>query len=177
MSLRAFKAIVSLFFDVCLPSSYCLSAPSNLVDQRPPFSGMFLQLISATDRPRQSTDHPIRFISRRQPNILKFKIKTGNTFSLCYPDYLNSGFFRPTIFCHIWLNQISLSIYMSCSCIIWKNINGLNLFGLGPEFGSADGRSKKYSHFLFHPVWPLALSFIQPSFFLPPSAVNIHFRR
>ncbi|MBA0815012.1 hypothetical protein Gohar_020790 [Gossypium harknessii] len=88
-----------------------------------PFSGMFLQLISATDRPRQSTDHPIRFISRRQPNILKFKIKTG------------------------------------------------------PEFGGADGRSKKYSHFLFHPAWPLALSFIQPSLFLPPSAVNIHFRR
>ncbi|KAL1106118.1 hypothetical protein V6Z11_D04G179700 [Gossypium hirsutum] len=81
------------------------------------------KLISATDRPRQSTDHPIRFISRRQPNILKFKIKTG------------------------------------------------------PEFGGADGRSKKYSHFLFHPAWPLALSFIQPSLFLPPSAVNIHFRR
>ncbi|PPS19307.1 hypothetical protein GOBAR_AA01263 [Gossypium barbadense] len=81
------------------------------------------KLISATDRPRQSTDHPIRFNSRRQGDILKFKIKTG------------------------------------------------------PEFGSADGRSKKYSHFLFHPVWPLALSFIQPSLFLPPSAVNIHFRR
>ncbi|XP_039057197.1 light-mediated development protein DET1-like [Hibiscus syriacus] len=81
------------------------------------------KLISATDRPRQLTDHPIRFISRRQPNIHKFKIKTG------------------------------------------------------PEFGSADGRSKKYSHFLFHPFLPLALSFIQPSLFLPPSAVNIHFRR
>ncbi|KAK8617509.1 hypothetical protein V6N13_080421 [Hibiscus sabdariffa] len=79
------------------------------------------KLISATDRPRQSTDHPIRFISRRQ--LHKFKIKTG------------------------------------------------------PEFGSADGRSKRYSHFLFHPFLPLALSFIQPSLFLPPSAVNIHFRR
>ncbi|KAE8660961.1 Light-mediated development protein DET1 [Hibiscus syriacus] len=81
------------------------------------------KLISATDRPRQSTDHPIRFTSRRQPNSHKFKIKTG------------------------------------------------------PEFGSADGRSKRYSHFLFHPFLPLALSFIQPSLFLPPSAVNIHFRR
>ncbi|KAK9001292.1 hypothetical protein V6N11_083079 [Hibiscus sabdariffa] len=79
------------------------------------------KLISATDRPRQSTDHPIRFISRRQ--LHKFKIKTG------------------------------------------------------PEFGSADGRSKRYSHFLFHPFLPLALSFIQPSLFLPPSAVNIHLRR
>ncbi|CAI9783415.1 unnamed protein product [Fraxinus pennsylvanica] len=35
------------------------------------------KLISATDRHRQSADHPIRFISRRQQNILKFKIKTG----------------------------------------------------------------------------------------------------
>ncbi|XP_020549469.1 light-mediated development protein DET1 isoform X2 [Sesamum indicum] len=35
------------------------------------------KLISATDRHRQSTDHPIKFISRRQPNILKFKIKPG----------------------------------------------------------------------------------------------------
>ncbi|KAM7491055.1 hypothetical protein LguiA_033976 [Lonicera macranthoides] len=37
----------------------------------------FSQLISATDRHRQSTDHPIKFISRRQPNSLKFKIKPG----------------------------------------------------------------------------------------------------
>ncbi|XVE49666.1 hypothetical protein DITRI_Ditri01bG0099700 [Diplodiscus trichospermus] len=80
------------------------------------------KLISATDRHRQSTDHPIRFISRRQPNILKFKIKPG------------------------------------------------------PEFGSADGRSKKISHFLFHPFLPLALS-IQQTLFLPSSVVNIHFRR
>lgn len=35
------------------------------------------KLISATERHRQSTDHPIKFISRRQPNILKFKIKPG----------------------------------------------------------------------------------------------------
>ncbi|KAI5659065.1 hypothetical protein M9H77_27858 [Catharanthus roseus] len=35
------------------------------------------KLISASDRHRQSTDHPIKFISRRQPNILKFKIKPG----------------------------------------------------------------------------------------------------
>ncbi|KAL8036075.1 hypothetical protein ABFS82_12G133000 [Erythranthe guttata] len=35
------------------------------------------KLISATDRHRPSTDHPIKFISRRQPNILKFKIKPG----------------------------------------------------------------------------------------------------
>ncbi|XVE92999.1 hypothetical protein REPUB_Repub01dG0152200 [Reevesia pubescens] len=82
----------------------------------------FDELISATDRHRPSTDHPIRFKSRRQPNNFKFKIKPG------------------------------------------------------PEFGSADGRSKKISHFLFHPFWPLALS-IQQTFFLPPSVVNVHFRR
>ncbi|GMG99237.1 hypothetical protein Nepgr_001077 [Nepenthes gracilis] len=35
------------------------------------------KLISATDRHRQSTDHPIKFILRRQPKILKFKIKPG----------------------------------------------------------------------------------------------------
>lgn len=35
------------------------------------------KLISATDRHRHSTEHPIKFISRRRPNILKFKIKPG----------------------------------------------------------------------------------------------------
>ncbi|XP_073106301.1 light-mediated development protein DET1 isoform X3 [Elaeis guineensis] len=35
------------------------------------------QLISATVRHRHSTEHPIKFISRRQPNMLKFKIKPG----------------------------------------------------------------------------------------------------
>ncbi|XP_021757097.1 light-mediated development protein DET1-like isoform X1 [Chenopodium quinoa] len=35
------------------------------------------KLISATDRHRQSTDHPIKFTSRRQPKIPKFKIKPG----------------------------------------------------------------------------------------------------
>lgn len=35
------------------------------------------KLISAIDRHRHSTEHPIKFISRRQPNILKFKIKPG----------------------------------------------------------------------------------------------------
>ncbi|WCJ32879.1 Light-mediated development protein DET1 [Euphorbia peplus] len=35
------------------------------------------KLISATDRHRPSTDHPIKFISRRQPFTLKFKMKPG----------------------------------------------------------------------------------------------------
>ncbi|KAF5452832.1 hypothetical protein F2P56_027795 [Juglans regia] len=79
------------------------------------------KLISASDRPRQSTDHPIKFILRRQPCSLKFKIK------------------------------------------------------LGPEAGSADGRTKKIASFLFHPFLPLALS-VQQTLFLQPSVVNIHFR-
>ncbi|XP_042488753.1 light-mediated development protein DET1 isoform X2 [Macadamia integrifolia] len=79
------------------------------------------KLISATDRHRHSTDHPIKFISRRHSNSLKFKIKPG------------------------------------------------------PEAGGADGRAKKISSFLFHPILPLALSIQQT--FLQPSVVNIHFRR
>ncbi|XP_030499339.1 light-mediated development protein DET1 isoform X2 [Cannabis sativa] len=35
------------------------------------------KLISAADRHRQSTDHPIKFILRRQPHALRFKIKPG----------------------------------------------------------------------------------------------------
>ncbi|PNY08370.1 light-mediated development protein DET1 [Trifolium pratense] len=79
-------------------------------------------LISATDRHRQSTDHPIKFILRNSPYTLKFKIKPG------------------------------------------------------PEAGSMDGRAKKISSFLFHPILPFALS-IQQTLFLQPSVVNIHFRR
>nr|XP_004511489.1 light-mediated development protein DET1 isoform X3 [Cicer arietinum] len=80
------------------------------------------KLISATDRHRQSTDHPIKFILRNYPHSLKFKIKPG------------------------------------------------------PEAGSMDGRAKKISSFLFHPILPFALS-IQQTLFLQPSVVNIHFRR
>lgn len=79
------------------------------------------KLISATERHRQCTDHPIKFISR-QSNTLKFKIKPG------------------------------------------------------PEVGTADGRVKKISSFLFHPFLPLALS-IQQTWSLQPAVVNIHFRR
>ncbi|KAH7663192.1 De-etiolated protein 1 Det1 protein [Dioscorea alata] len=35
------------------------------------------KLISSMERHRPSTEHPIKFISRRQPNVLKFKIKPG----------------------------------------------------------------------------------------------------
>jgi len=36
-----------------------------------------LQLISAIDRHRHCTEHPIKFISVRSPNVVKFKIKPG----------------------------------------------------------------------------------------------------
>lgn len=103
-----------------LPYSCQSQSPSPYFDQ-----SLFRfdeKLISATDRHRQCTDHPIKFISRRQPNTLKFKIKPG------------------------------------------------------PEAGSTDGRTKKISSFLFHPILPLALS-VQQTLFLQPSVVNIHLRR
>ncbi|BAU00680.1 hypothetical protein VIGAN_10229400 [Vigna angularis var. angularis] len=102
-----------------LPFSCQSQSPSPYFDQ-----SLFRfddKLISATDRHRQSTDHPIKFILRRRPYSLKFKIKPG------------------------------------------------------PEAGSMDGRAKKISSFLFHPILPLALS-VQQTMFLQPS-VNIHFRR
>lgn len=58
-----------------LPFSCQSQSPSPYFDQ-----SLFRydeKLISATDRHRQSTDHPIKFILRRQPNSLKFKIKLG----------------------------------------------------------------------------------------------------
>ncbi|KAK8471797.1 hypothetical protein PHAVU_002G035400 [Phaseolus vulgaris] len=103
-----------------LPFSCQSQSPSPYFDQ-----SLFRfddKLISATDRHRQSTDHPIKFILRRYPYSLKFKIKPG------------------------------------------------------PEAGCMDGRAKKISSFLFHPILPLALS-VQQTLFLQPSVVNIHFRR
>ncbi|CAH8272810.1 unnamed protein product [Arabidopsis lyrata] len=103
-----------------LPFSCQSQSPSPYFDQ-----SLFRfdeKLISAADRHRQSSDNPIKFISRRQPQTLKFKIKPG------------------------------------------------------PECGTADGRSKKICSFLFHPHLPLAIS-IQQTLFMPPSVVNIHFRR
>ncbi|KAJ9680964.1 hypothetical protein PVL29_020063 [Vitis rotundifolia] len=58
-----------------LPFSCQSQSPSPYFDQ-----SLFRfdeKLISATDRHRQSTDHPIKFISRRHPYSLKFKIKPG----------------------------------------------------------------------------------------------------
>lgn len=55
------------------------------------------KLISATDRHRHSTEHPIKFISRRQPHILKFKIKPGSeaSGSDSRPKRISSFLFHP----------------------------------------------------------------------------------
>ncbi|KAL9230495.1 hypothetical protein vseg_005837 [Gypsophila vaccaria] len=60
---------------VSLPFTCQSQSPSPYFDQ-----SLFRfdeKLISATDRHRQSTDHPIKFIARRQPKVPKFKIKPG----------------------------------------------------------------------------------------------------
>ncbi|XWS68405.1 hypothetical protein CRYUN_Cryun04dG0087300 [Craigia yunnanensis] len=80
-----FEQFSDHFHSTSLNSLYMnfISSPSNNVhalDQlkcKKNKATSFSQLNSATDRHRQSTDYPIRFISRRQTNILKFKIKPG----------------------------------------------------------------------------------------------------
>ncbi|KAG0565437.1 hypothetical protein KC19_8G190500 [Ceratodon purpureus] len=79
------------------------------------------KLISSTDRHKPCAEHPIKFISRRRPNTLKFKINPGL------------------------------------------------------ELGSNDGHIKRVASFLFHPIFPFAIS-IQQSF-MQNSIVNFHFRR
>ncbi|KAH7520868.1 hypothetical protein FEM48_Zijuj08G0191400 [Ziziphus jujuba var. spinosa] len=58
-----------------LPISCQSQSPSPYFDQS--LYRFDEKLISATDRHRQSTDHPIRFILRRKPNTVRFKIKPG----------------------------------------------------------------------------------------------------
>ncbi|XP_052175056.1 light-mediated development protein DET1 isoform X3 [Diospyros lotus] len=60
---------------VSLPLSCQSQSPSPYFDQY--LFRFDEKLISATDRPRQSTDHPIKFIARRPPYSVKFKIKAG----------------------------------------------------------------------------------------------------
>ncbi|KAF3441496.1 hypothetical protein FNV43_RR15410 [Rhamnella rubrinervis] len=58
-----------------LPISCQLQSPSPYFDQS--LYRFDEKLISATDRHRQSSDHPIKFILRRKPYTLRFKIKPG----------------------------------------------------------------------------------------------------
>eukprot|EP00250_Pteridium_aquilinum_P035207 c8874_g1_i1 orf=232-1986(+) len=79
------------------------------------------KLISATDQYKPCTEHPIKFISRRKPNALKFKINPGL------------------------------------------------------ELGPGDGRVKKVASFIFHPIFPFAITVQQA--FMQPAVVNFHVRR
>ncbi|CAM6085593.1 unnamed protein product [Calypogeia fissa] len=79
------------------------------------------KLISAIDRHKPCMEHPIKFLSRRRPNCLKFKLSPG------------------------------------------------------PEHGANDGRTKRVASFIFHPIFPFAIS-IQQSF-MQPSVINFHFRK
>ncbi|XP_073385052.1 light-mediated development protein DET1 isoform X3 [Physcomitrium patens] len=79
------------------------------------------KLISSTDRHKPCAEHPIKFVSRRRPNLLKFKINPGL------------------------------------------------------ELGSNDGHIKRVASYLFHPIYPFAIS-VQQSF-MQTSIVNFHFRR
>ncbi|KAL3675388.1 hypothetical protein R1sor_025336 [Riccia sorocarpa] len=79
------------------------------------------KLISAVERHKPCMEHPVKFISRRKPNSLKFKINPGS------------------------------------------------------EEGSHDGRSKRVASFVFHPIFPFAIS-IQQSY-MQPSIINFHFRK
>ncbi|KAK1305287.1 Light-mediated development protein DET1 [Acorus calamus] len=54
------------------------------------------QLISATDRHRQSTEHPIKFMSRRLPLIQKFKIKPVQGADTAYGKWEHELFLLPT---------------------------------------------------------------------------------
>lgn len=58
-----------------LPINCQLLSPSPYFDQS--LYRFDEKLISAADRHRQSTDHPIKFILRRPPHTLRFKIKPG----------------------------------------------------------------------------------------------------
>lgn len=103
----------------CMPFSSQSQSPSPYFDQS--LFHFDEKLISATDRHRQCMEHPIKFISRRYPNSLKFKINPGL------------------------------------------------------EAGASDGRTKRVASFIFHPIFPFAISIQQA--FMQPSVVNIHLRR
>ncbi|KAK9060625.1 hypothetical protein SSX86_021331 [Deinandra increscens subsp. villosa] len=81
------------------------SLPFNCQSQNPsPYFDQSLfrydeKLISAADRHRQSTDHPIKFILRRPPHTLKFKIKTGPEAGItdCRTKRISSFIFHPIL--------------------------------------------------------------------------------
>ncbi|KAH7286927.1 hypothetical protein KP509_32G028200 [Ceratopteris richardii] len=79
------------------------------------------RLISATDQYMLCTEHPIKFISRRKPNALKFKINPGL------------------------------------------------------DRGGGDVPAKRVASFIFHPIYPFAITIQQA--YMEPTIVNFHIRR
>lgn len=87
-----------------------------------------MQLISAADRHRQSTDHPIKFILRRPPYTLKFKIKPGLHIKCYSPsnktvhfDFLLPKFTPISYSATIW-NQKFIILYNSVKSLKHKYI-------------------------------------------------------
>ncbi|KAI3803175.1 hypothetical protein L1987_31324 [Smallanthus sonchifolius] len=82
-----------------------VSLPFNCQSQSPsPYFDQSLfrfdeKLISAADRHRQSTDHPIKFILRRPPHTLRFKIKPGPEAGIadCRTKRISSFLFHPIL--------------------------------------------------------------------------------
>eukprot|EP00898_Chlorokybus_atmophyticus_P001059 jgi/Chlat1/1954/Chrsp157S02261 len=79
------------------------------------------KLISASEQPKPFVEHPVKFLSRRKPNTLKFKINPG----------LDSG--------------------------------------------AADARNKRLACYIFHPIFPFAISLQQA--YMQPSPMNFHLRQ
>ncbi|KAL8235050.1 hypothetical protein R6Q59_021150 [Mikania micrantha] len=82
---------------VSLPFTCQSQSPSPYFDQ-----SLFRfdeKLISAADRHRQSTDHPIKFILRRPPHTLRFKIKPGPEAGItdCRTKRISSFLFHPIL--------------------------------------------------------------------------------
>lgn len=82
-----------------------------------------VQLISSTDRHKPCMEHPIKFISRRRPNTLKFKINPG-TWAL-----QNEPWFSCKVFCSVILSGGATMLHgcgkggSVCSykvCVSWK---------------------------------------------------------
>lgn len=90
------------------------------------------QWISAIDRHKPCLEHPIKFKSRRRPNITKFKINPGMSFVyICLDDHLSDRLWR----CRWQSGYVCYCLY------IWMiNSNGLvdwliDCGGVGGRYG------------------------------------------
>ncbi|KAG2597852.1 hypothetical protein PVAP13_5KG244107 [Panicum virgatum] len=127
------------------------------------------KLISAIDRHRHCTEHPIKFISVRSPNVVKFKIKPG-TGQLVWSSAKILELAYVATYQHC-LYQVQLQLSQHNSSAIMNRVPIPSC----SDSGAADSRAKRISSFLFHPFFPLALSIQQT--YMQPTVVNIHFRR